>query len=453
MRVLIGPVEIAGVAQGLSQGLRALGVGADLVLGSEHPFASGGAEVDSIVVRVWRFTGTRYRRLPMGRWWLRIPLAVLHLALGWVVLAWALPRYSDFVFLAGKSLTGTAVDLMLMRALRKRVAVIYVGSDSRPPYINGAWPSGSVAAVARQTRRLNSVAALARQTRRLKNKVARTERWASVCVNAPATAHFHERPVVNWFALGCPRSLAQAAQPSAPPPPGDGSAVRRVTLLHSPSVPVVKGTELIRAAVERLQRRGHPIDLVLIQGMRNDEVLEAIGRCDLVVDQLYSDTPMAGLAFEAALLSKPALVAGYFAPQAAQTLAGQPIPPTRFVHPGDFERTLEELVCDASAREALGAAARHFVDTQWQCEQVARRMIRILQGDIPESWMFDPRAVRYLEGCGLHEDAARERVRRLIEHAGPAALCLADKPELQQAFVDWAGARAPEDAHFDPAVP
>ena len=86
-------------------------------------------------------------------------------------------------------------------------------------------------------------------------------------------------------------------------------------------------------------------------------------------------------------------------------------------------------------------------------EQVARRMIRILQGDIPESWRFDPRAVRYLEGCGLHEDAARERVRRLIEHAGPAALCLADKPELQQAFVDWACTRAPEGAPCDRAVP
>jgi glycosyltransferase involved in cell wall biosynthesis len=439
VRVLIGAIEIAGVGQGLTQGLRALGVDADLVLESEHPFAYGGAEVNAIVVRAWRFAGTWYRRLPMGRWWLRIPVAALHQFLGWVVLAWALSRYSHFVFLAGKSLTRTTVDLMLMRALRKRVVVIYLGTDARPPYINGSWPSGSVAAVALLTRRLKSIASLARQTRRVKSRVARTERLASVCVNAPGTSHFHERPVVNWFALGCPRSLAPAAQPGALPLPVGGTAVRRVTLVHAPSVPLVKGTVLIRAAVERLQQRGHPVDLVLMQGMRNDEVLEAIGRCDLVVDQMYSDTPMAGLALEAALLGKPALVAGYFAPQAAKTMAGLPMPPTRFVHPDDFESALEELVGDASAREALGAAARRFVDTHWQCEQVARRMIRILQGDIPESWMFDPRAVRYLEGCGLHEDAARERVRRLIEHAGPAALCLADKPELQQAYVDWAG--------------
>lgn len=430
VRVLIGPVEIAGVAQGLSHGLRALGIGADLVLGSEHPFAYGGNEVDALVVRVWRFSGTWCRRLPMRRWWLKLPLALLHLALGWLVLAWALARYSDFIFIAGKSLTGTVVDLMLMRALGKRVVVIYVGSDSRPPYINGAWPAGSVAG-------------LARQTRRLKRRVARTERWASACVNAPGTAHFHEKPLVNWFALGCPRHLARAPLPSASQPPRDASAARRVTLLHSPSHPVVKGTDLIRAAVERLQRRGHPVNLVLMQGMRNDEVLAAIGRCDLVLDQMYSDTPMAGLAFEAALLGKPALVAGYFAPLAAQVLADQPIPPTRFVHPADFERALEELICDAAARQALGAAARRFVDTHWQCEDVAQRMVCILRGDIPESWLFDPRTVRYLEGCGLHVDAARQRVRSLIDYAGPAGLCVTDKPGLQQAFVDWAGTHAP----------
>ena len=435
MRVLIGPVEIAGVAQGLSQGLRALGVSADLVMGSEHPFAYGGSEVDSIFVRSWRFTGTWCRRLPMRRWWLKIPLAMLHLALGWVVLAWALTRYSAFVFIAGKSLTGTMVDLMLMRALRRPVVVIFVGSDSRPPYINGAWP-------------MRSVGALARATRRLKRKVARTERWASACVNAPGTAHFHEMPVVNWFALGCPRSPLQTKTSSASAPYHDGPAARRVTLLHSPSVPVVKGTEAIRAAVKGLQQRGHEIDFVLMQGMRNDEVLEAIRHCDLVVDQMYSDTPMAGLAFEAALMAKPVLVAGYFARHTAEMLAGLPIPPTRFVQPGDFDRALEALVSDAFAREALGSAAKQFVDTHWQCEQVARRLLRILHGDIPDSWWFDPGTVRYLEGCGLHEDAARERVRQLIEHSGPAALCLSDKPELEVSFVSWARERTPEGATF-----
>jgi glycosyltransferase involved in cell wall biosynthesis len=375
----------------------------------------------------------------MRKWWLKLPLALVHLALGWLVLGWALPRYSAFVFIAGKSLTGTAVELLLLRLLRKPSVLIYVGSDSRPPYINGAMPA-------------RSDASLARATRRLKRRVKRMERWAGACVNAPGTAHFHEKPVVNWFAMGCARSLSMAGSAEHSSPPLESASSHRVSLVHSPSVPVVKGTDAIRSAVERLQRCGYQVDLVLLQGMPNQDVLRAIERCDLVVDQLYSDTPMAGLAIEAALLGKPVLVAGYFAPYTAEMLAGLPIPPTRFVRPCEFERALEALVNDASERRALGAAAKRFVESEWQCAQVARRLLRILDGDIPESWWLDPGAVRYLEGCGLHEDAARQRVRRLIDHGGAAALCLADKPALEQAFLRWALADATSNTSVDRAA-
>ena len=79
-------------------------------------------------------------------------------------------------------------------------------------------------------------------------------------------------------------------------------------------------------------------------------------------------------------------------------------------------------------------------------------MLRILRGEPPASWWFDPANVRYLAGCGLSEDAARERVRRLIDHAGVAALQLADKPALERAFVSWVRDREPEGANFERAV-
>lgn len=443
-RVLIGPTEVAGVGQGLQRGLAELGVSAELVLECQHPFSYVADEATSPLVRAWKWAGTQARAIPMRRIWLKAPVYAMHLALGWPVLCWALVRYDAFVFLFGKTLTNTRLELWLMRALRKPVVVIFLGSDARPAYINGAWTDAGPAA-------------LRRTVRRQKRKLRWLERLATACVNAPGTSHFHERAVINWFTLGFPRSFAaEGLADPASPPAAEGNiapAAAAVRIVHSPSKLAVKGTGQIEAAVERLQRRGFEIEFVMLQGLANEEVLSALRRCDLVVDQFYSDTPMAGLATEAALLGKPVLVGGYLARDMPDALGGAPVPPTRFVAPERFEQALEELVRSATMRAALASAALKFVQSEWSCQQVAGRLLCILRGEAPANWWFEPANVRYLAGCGLSEDTARERVRRLIDHAGVAALQLADKPALEQAFVNWAHHRAPEGATLGRAAP
>ena len=146
--------------------------------------------------------------------------------------------------------------------------------------------------------------------------------------------------------------------------------------------------------------------------------------CDLVVDQLYSDTPMAGFATEGASLGCAVLVGGYRAAAVARDLAGLPAPPTCYVRPEDFEAALEQLVRDHAARESLGAAARAFVAEQWPHAAVAQRLARVLRGDVPEAWWCDPAQVDHLHGCGLSEAScarACARASRPLRRLGTAA--------------------------------
>ncbi|RQO62896.1 hypothetical protein DBV14_03260 [Variovorax sp. KBW07] len=420
------------MAQGLQKGLAQLNISSDLVLECQHPFGYAAQEPASLLVKVWKWAGTQARKIPMRLLPLKGLAYACHLVLCWPVLLWALFRYDAFVFLAGKTLTNTSLELLLLRVLRKPVVVIFLGSDSRPPYINGAWP-------------MSTVAAMCRATLRQKRKVRRIERQATVCVNAPGTSHFHERPVINWFALGLPRDVSAVAQTVVDTKKLSTTPLR---IIHSPSNSAVKGTALIQAAVERLQRRGVQIELVTLKGLSNEAVLTALQRCDLVIDQMYSDTPMAGFAAEAALFGKPTLVGGYFARDMPSALTGMPVPPTRFVAPDLLEQALDELVCSAAARAELADAARHFVQSEWSCQEVAGRLLRIIRGEAPATWWYDPADVTYLAGCGLSESAAQERVRQLINHAGIGALQVKDKPGLETAFASWAkvqSAGAPAD--------
>lgn len=424
MRVFVGPLEVAGIGAGWVQGLRANGVPADLVCAYTHRFGYANEAVPARVARWWAHWGSRRAALPTSR-----PLAkgfalVLQQLLSWGVLAWAATRYDAFVFLYGETITNSGVELPLLRALGKRVVVVFVGSDARPPYIDGGWFAAD---------EVFELDAVRRATRRQQRKVTRLERQASVCVNAKATAHFHRRRFVDWFALGIPR----ATQPVTAAP--SGATLR---LLHSPSRPVLKGTAQIRATVQALRAKGLPVELITIEGRPNAEVMQALRDCDLAIDQLYSDTPMAAFAAEAASVGRAALVGGYTAGRLGQAPAGLPLPPTRFVHPQALESALEALVGDRAAREALAAQAHAFVAQHWSPTAVAARLLRVLRGDIPADWWCDPAQVDHLQGCGLAEPVARERVRALIERFGAAALQLDDKPALRDAFVAFARAGA-----------
>lgn len=422
MRVFVGPLEVAGIGAGVVRGLRVQGTPADLVCAYRHRFAYSDEPAPAPLVRWWAHWGSRRAALPVDR-----PLAkglafAMQQVLGVAVLAWAARRYDAFVFLYGETITNTRLELPLLRALGKRTVVVFVGSDARPPYIDGGWFPMDEPFEPEVVRR-----AAAKQ----RTKVQRLERQASVCVNALATAHFHRRRFVDWFALGIPRE----AQMLTPAP---GGATLRV--LHSPSRPVLKGTAHIREAVQRLQARGVALELVTIEGRPNAEVMQALRDCDLAIDQLYSDTPMAAFATEAASVGRAVLVGGHNAGRVDAESAGLAMPPTRFVHPDALERALEVLAVERSERDLLAAQGHAFVARHWSPPAVAARLLRVLHGDVPAHWWREPAQVRHLHGCGLDECTARERVRMLVDRFGPGALQLDDKPELRDAFVAFAKA-------------
>jgi hypothetical protein len=421
MRVFVGPREIAGLGMGWVQGLRAAGAAADLVCTFPHPFAYAGTTNPRRLHAVWAHAGRRRLSLGRGQPLSKALAIVLHQVVSWLVLLHALRCYDAFIFLFGETITNTAFELALLRWCGKRVMVVFLGSDARPPYIDGAlFPSDQP---------FDAAAASAAAVRH-RHRVRRLERGAHVVVNARATAQFLTRPFVNWFALGIPR----VSQPTPVPP-----VHSTVRVLHSPSHPVLKGTAEVRAAIERLRARGVAVELQTIEGRPNAEVLQALRECHLVIDQLYSDTPMAAFATEAATLGRPVIVCGLAADRAAAQVQPMPLPPSVYVRPDDLEEALEELVHDSARRQMLGEAGARFVATHWHPQVVGERLLRVLRDDVAAQWWCHPHEVDHVAGCGLPEPVVRAHIAAVIRYGGVAALQVEDKPALERAFARYAG--------------
>ena len=421
-RVFLGLAEVAGYYANLRAGFEELGVRATFVDLGAHPFDYGGASELLLVRATRRVFRARLAAASAGGV-RRVALQLAEAALRLALFAWALARFDAFVFGFGTSfLWQSAFEFRVLRWLGKRTVCVYHGSDSRPPYLDGALMACDAG---------RSIVDCVRLTRRTKDRVARVDRWADWVVDHPMAAHFHERPVVQWLAMGIPSRRAAASDaPLAAP-----AARAVVRILHSPSHPEAKGTARIHEAIERVRGRGVAIELVQIVARPHADVQTELARCDFVVDQLYSDTPMAGFATEAAHHGRPAVVSGYAGEDLAVVRPPESWPPTLYCHPDEVEDAIHRLATDAGLRRELGERARDFVTGAWAPRRVAERFVRLFADDVPPEWLFDPREVRYVFGGALPEARSRELIAAVVATAGESALQLDDKPALREALL------------------
>lgn len=426
LRVFIGLSEVAGYYRGLKSGFEELGIEATFLDLSTHRFDYGGSDRDGVadLIRACakRREETRSRTV-------RVLWHIFQHALQIVLFLKALPKHDVFIF-GFFSTFFFFLELPVLKLLGKKVVYQFHGSDSRPPYLNGAIMSRE---------RGTTVRECIGMTRTRKVAIRVIERFADLVVDTPPQGHFHERPFVNWLHIGLPCRPASRAHTQ------DG--VRRddgvVRILHSPSRPEAKGSREIGEIMERLKSKGYAIEFVQIVDEPNSVVLEELRRCDFVVDQLYADYGMPGFATEAAWLGKPTVLGGYATDLWEALLPPEETPPTLYRRPDEIEAAIEKLVVDRDYRLEFGRRARAFVEERWSPRLVAGRYLSLLNGDFPEGWIYDPARIRYLHGCCLPEYRARELVAAVIREGGVRALRLRDKPELERAFVEFARGGTP----------
>lgn len=436
LRIFLGITEVSGYFSRLKQGFQGLGVEAMHVSVHAHQFGYEAGPVPWIVAWSRRAVARRAAAAGASRLLSAFALANVIVSRS-ALLAWALSRFDVFILGAGSSFFALR-ELALLRWLGKRVIYTLHGTDARPPYIDGFFPALRQALddqwqdSATADRALDELAAeVARRVRFLR----RLERYADIIVCGPSYGHFLSRSFVNFYAIGLPTPLP-GPQSSASQA---GAASSATVVLHAPSQTAGKGTAQIRDIVNRLQHEGMFIDYREISGRPNHEVMAALREADVVIDQAWSDTPMAGLAAEAAANGCPALVGGYFSALMGEAVPELWRPPTTFVVPEQLEEALRRLAADPQELARLGEVAHEYVAAQWSQGAVAAKMLQLVW-EVPQDWLVAPASCPYLEGCGLTREQARSTVRRLIDRHGVGSLGLSHAPALQKAFADFARA-------------
>ena len=324
MKVLLAPLETAGVAGALKHGLRARGHRADLWVIAEHAYV---ATHDRVI--------RGYRRRALAALAAPLRYDVLHFQFGTTL--------AEFLDAAWSRVAGRPLVLMH-----------YWGDDCRIRLDGGLIPRGADASWADRQRAVERV---------IRRRLRLASRLCAAALVSDLELAQHVRPFFRTvYLVPTPLVLPIGAATGA------ASAGAGPLVFHAPSHRLVKGTATITAAMEAVAERV-PLRSRTVSGVPREVVIEEMARADIVIDQLNSVTSGV-LALEAMALGKPVLVQfnrELLAPFARDT----PLVPVTAETLAD---ELEALAREPERLARLGEAGRAFVARTHDAAVVAERL-------------------------------------------------------------------------------
>lgn len=276
---------------------------------------------------------------------------------GWLVpygaFLWAGVRYDHFGCLYDGGLLGgpgLTLELPLLRLAGKGIIVSPYGGDARVASATrerGPWHAYSDIPVGEEDADEQAV----------RRRLALFGRWADVVLGCADLVE--DMPRLDGV-IALPFDTAKW-QPV--PEVEDGV----VTVVHAPNHRHYKGTRFLGAAIEQLQAEGLPVELVLVEGMTNDEAREVFSRADVVADQFLLGAY--GLfSLEAMALGKPVLC--YLNDRFRPFHPEWDEVPIVSANPDTVTDELRKLVLDPARRRELGARGPGYVRRYHSLEAV-----------------------------------------------------------------------------------
>jgi hypothetical protein len=122
------------------------------------------------------------------------------------------------------------------------------------------------------------------------------EKYSDLIVSQPDCAQLQSRP---YMRVNLPLDLAQYEFSI----PGRSTPL----ILHAPSVPEAKGTDVVLKCIQELREEGLNFDFKLIEKTPNSQLRALLTQSDIVIDELYSAT-VAALSAEAMATGNVVLV-------------------------------------------------------------------------------------------------------------------------------------------------
>jgi hypothetical protein len=158
----------------------------------------------------------------------------------------------------------------------------------------------------------------------------------------------------------------------------------RPLVLHAPSVPEAKGTDIVLNVIKELKEEGLEFEFRLIEKMPNKELRDLLTDSDIVVDELYSAT-VGGLSAEAMATGNAVLVR--YMSDYCKVPAGCPaINVNKFT----LKDNLRQIILDIDRRKNLADLGRPYVENANDHIKICKDLLSWLEQKDTINYDFHP---------------------------------------------------------------
>lgn len=285
------------------------------------------------------------------------------------LLLFALFHYDVFHFYYGISILPDNWDLPILRLFGKRIVMTYCGSDIRLLEVDKKRHHAP--------HLLEEAGYTEEKDKEKLRKMQWHRRWAHV-ITAPRNLYAYAKEVypeeqISKVCLNNIQPVHEILGNGGPPAPRfNGGKKDELLVIHAPTNPKVKGTEIIEKAVQELKEEGLAFQYKRVEKMKYEEAKSVLAVADIVVDQVIVGG-MGNLSLESLAMGKTLVV--YLLDDIHAMLGGDV--PIINVTPENVKEGLRRALSDETLRKELAGKGVEFVRKLVNVDEILGEVERI----------------------------------------------------------------------------
>lgn len=356
MKIFIGLTDVANVTDNYAKGFRTLGHEVFTVVWSKSRFYPD-VEYD-LVIDSWSSTSSGFKR------YLSIFVNLLKIVKG---------LKCDLFILYAPAVLPTYLYYPILKLLGKKIVTAFWGSDVRYWY--------AFAEEMKQLGAEDEVHPFFEYARTRsggsywdKSRTIKTaETYSDLIISQPDCAQLQTQP---YMRCNLPIDLSQFEFKI--------HDREKPLILHVPSVPEAKGTDIVKKVIDELKAEGLQFDFQLIQNMPNTELRKLLSNADIVVDELYAAT-VGGLSAEAMATGNAVLVR--YMEEYCKVPKGCPaINTNKF----NLKDNLREMILNVEKRKQIASLGRPYVESANDHIAICKTLVEWLENKDEFKYDFYP---------------------------------------------------------------